>query len=59
MKKDIQQIIDELPIKCYENINPDKINKNLVCSIGLGNINFKFRFDHKTILSRMLWKVFL
>ncbi len=51
MNKDIQKIIDELPIKCYENINPDKINKNLVCSIGLGNINFKFRFDHKTILS--------
>ncbi len=51
MNKDIQKIIDQLPIKCYENINPDKTKNNLVCTIGFGYINFKFRFDHVAILS--------
>jgi hypothetical protein len=59
MSRDIQKIIDELPIKCYGNINPDKMNNNLVCTIGFGYTNFNFRFDHITILSRLLWKILL
>ncbi len=59
MNKDIQKILDELPVKCYGNTNPDKTNSNLICTIGLGCINFNFRFHNTTILSRLLWKVLL
>jgi hypothetical protein len=59
MNQDIQIIIDELPIKCYDNINHDKMNNNLVCSIRFGYTNYNFRFDHITILSRLLWKILL
>jgi hypothetical protein len=31
MNKEIQQIIDELPMKCYDNINIESIISDLVC----------------------------
>jgi hypothetical protein len=53
-KEDVQKKIDELFITCYDHINDDEIEHDLRCSIGYGLLNFKIRFDHLALFSRLL-----